>query len=72
MAGSDYTSVSSVQTFTSGSNNGSTRCIDIRITDDNAFEGNESFRITLSTADSNVVLGTDTDVTITDYNGVLS
>ena len=37
---------------------------------DNIFEGNESFSIFLTTADSSViVLGTSTSVTISDYDG---
>lgn len=71
VAGSDYVGVSSLQTFTSGSSNGSTKCSSITILNDNIYEGNESFSIIQTTDDSSVNLITPSSVTILDYDGVL-
>lgn len=58
MNGLDYINIYSAETFTSGSMNGATRCVDTIILDDNALEGNQNFTLTLTTVDSSVILGT--------------
>lgn len=71
MAGFDYTSISIGQVFASGSANGTMRCVNICVQDDEALEGNQTFAVVLSTSDSNVVLGTDvTVVSIIDNDGM--
>ena len=70
MAGFDYTSISVSQIFASGSANGTTRCVDIFVQDDEALEGNQTFTLAIATSDSNVVLGTDvTVISIMDDDG---
>ena len=70
LGGSDYTNTYSDETFTPGSANGVFRCLEVKLLDDNAFEGNHVFLVTLITADSNVVLGTsETEITILDNYG---
>ena len=70
MDGHDYTGVTSFLVFVSQSTNSATRCADISITDDDVFEGDQTFIVTLTTPDTSVVLGsTDTVVTITDNDG---
>ena len=57
-------------TFTSGSMDNVTRCVDISIIDDNALEGEETFTVALTTFEHNVVLGNDLlIVTIIDNDG---
>ncbi len=56
--------------FISGSTNDDVRCAVIYIPEDNALEGNQTFTMTLTTPDPNVLLGTDlTIVTIADNDG---
>ena len=54
----DYINVYSTRTFSSGSSNGATQCVEVVIVDDSTFEGNKSFTMTLTTADINVLLRT--------------
>ena len=56
--GNDYINVLSDETFTSGSINGDTRCVNITILEDYALEENETFLVTLNSSDSNVMMGT--------------
>ena len=71
LAGFDYTSVSSAETFISASTNNAVRCISVSIVDDNALEADQTFTVTLSTPDMSVVLGTTaTVVTIRDNDGL--
>ena len=66
----DFLRTSSNEVFTSGSTNNSMRCSVISIIDDDALEGNQTFRVTLSTLDPNVMLGNSiTTVTIMDNDG---
>ena len=67
---SDYTSVSSDEVFTTGSTDNDTRCVNITIEDDEALERDETFTVTLTTSDPNVMLGQDmTTITIVDNDG---
>ena len=69
MFDTDYTSISSDEVFPSGSTDG-TMCVNITILDDTALEGNQSFTLTLTTSDPDVVLGNNvTIITITDNDG---
>ena len=68
---SDYTTVSSTQTFTSGSRNGTTRCIDINIVDNDIFEGNQYFIVKSTIRNPHVMLGVAvSNITILDYDGM--
>jgi hypothetical protein len=70
VADDDYTSISEVMAFSVGSQDGDTRCMDIPIVDDGALEGNETFTLTLTTSDPDVMLGNDvTTITIIDDEG---
>lgn len=70
MDGSDYIYISSNEFFTSGFTNGTTRCEDIIILDDNALEGNQTITVTLTTSDPDVVIGNHViTITITDNDG---
>ena len=72
MAGLDYTSITSNQTFTSGSTNNTTRCINVSISEDHVFEGNHTFTVILTTDDPSIMLGTSvTAITIIDDDGWL-
>ena len=56
--------------FPSGSMKDSSRCVSINITDDAALEGNQTFTVTLTTSDPDVLLGNDmTVITIEDNDG---
>ena len=44
--------------FTTGSINGAMICVNITILDDSILEENETFTMTLTTADSDVIIGT--------------
>ena len=69
-AGSDYTAVSSAETFGLGSVDGTQRCVDIDILEDDLEEGNERFRVVLYSADSAAILRRIlTVVTIIDNDG---
>ncbi len=73
MDNSDYLHKSSDLIFTSGSTDNATRCVDISILDDGALEGNQTFTVTLTTSDPDVMLGTNvTTITITDNDGQYS
>ena len=67
--GSDYTSVSTDEFFPSGSTNGSIRCVNITIEDDNSLEENETFTVTV-TAAPDVVL--EATITIVDNDGMMA
>ncbi len=70
IGGYDYTSASSDLIFTSGSNVNAVRCVDISLLEDIALEGNQTFSVTLSTSDPDVMLGNDIiTITITDNDG---
>ena len=72
MEGYDYTFSSSDITFPSGSNDSTAGCVNINITDDAALEGNQTFTVTLTTSDPDVLLGNNvTVITIEDNDGVL-
>ena len=67
---SDFESLSSTLTFSSGSSVGATKCANISIIDDDVFEGNQYFSLQLATRNPHVMVGTAvTRVTITDYDG---
>lgn len=70
MAGSDYINDSSIEVFPSGSTDGVSRCLDITILDDDAIEGNQTFNVTVTTLDPDVLLWAYvTTVTITGNDG---
>ena len=70
LSNSDFHTVYSMETFTQGSRNGAAKCINILIIDDNVLEGNQTFVVTLTTLDSNVILeNTVTTITIMDNDG---
>ena len=57
--------------FPTSSGNNDTQCLNVTITDDTALEGAETFIVTLTTADTLVMLGdNETTVTITDNEGL--
>ena len=69
----DYFSIFSVEIFPAGSIQNDTECTDIIITDDDALEGDQTFTVTLTTSDPNVILGTNTVlVIIRDNDGTSS
>ena len=59
--GSDYLGVSMDLIFTAGTSNGTLQCINVTIIDDSSVESIETFTVTLTTSNSLVELGTDTD-----------
>ena len=64
---SDYERVHSEQAFVSGSSDGATSCVDIAIINDLALEGDQTFILSMTTSDPQVMIGAgDTNVTITD------
>ncbi len=68
----DYIRFSSNNTFSSGSIDNDTRCVDVSIVDDDVLEGNQNFIVTLTTPDPNVILGNEmTTVAIIDNDGLL-
>jgi hypothetical protein len=70
MAGKDYISISEVETVTSGSAGGATRCVVIPILNDDALEGEQTFTLTLTTSDPDVMLVNNvTTITIIDNEG---
>ena len=72
ISGSDYTAISLNETFSPHSHNGTTKCVDIPITDDNALEEDQYFTVMFKSTDSNVMVPiTGTTVTIID-NGKLN
>ena len=57
-------------TFPTSSGNNAMQCLDVTITDDTALEDTETFTVTLTTADTVVMLGNnETTVSITDNEG---
>ncbi len=70
MEDSDYVFESSDLMFISGSADNATRCVDFSILDDVALEGNQTFTVTLATADLDVMLGNGmTTIVIRDNDG---
>ena len=71
VAGSDYTVASSTLTFpATTSTDDPMQCVNISITDDDEFEGNETFTVTLTTTNPQVTVGnTETAIIITDNEG---
>jgi len=64
---SDYSRISSNETFTPGSMSNATRCVNLMITDDSVLEGDQIFTVMLTTSDPDVVLGPSvTIITIID------
>ena len=68
MESSDYTLTSTEITFPSGSTDSTSGCVNIDITDDAALERNQTFTVTLSTSDSDILLGNDMTVIIIEDN----
>jgi hypothetical protein len=67
IAGEDYTSITEDETFNSGLPDSATRCVIIPILDDDAPEGEQTFTLTLTTSDPDVMLGNNvTTITIID------
>ena len=65
--GIDYLSTSSYEIFPLESPNGTERCLNILIMDDDILENNESFTVTFTNPDSEITLGrTTTVITIID------
>ena len=70
MEGYDYAFSSSDITFPSGSMDNTPACANITILDDAALEENQTFTVTLTTSDPDVLLGNDeTVITIEDNDG---
>ena len=68
----DYTTISSALMFPAGSANTTVQCVNITITDDDIFEGDETFTVGLTVNTSGVMEGnTITAITITDNEGYL-
>ena len=66
LAGSDYTTTSESRQFAMGSDDDDMACIMVTITDDDMFEIDETFIVTLTVTTSGVSLGNAmTTVTIT-------
>ena len=71
MESSDYTFTSTDVTFSSGSNDSTLGCVSIDIESDTALEGNQTFTVTLTTSDPDVLAENDmTVITIEDNDGV--
>ena len=65
IAGFDYFYTSAAQTFTSGSGNGTIRCVTISLINDNVFDGEQTFTVSLTTPDPNVLItNAETIITI--------
>ena len=68
----NYITVFTTEVFASGSIDNATKCVDITIIDDGAFEGDQTFTVALATADPDVMLKNNmTAITITDNYGLL-
>ena len=66
----DYNMMSSSISFPTTSSDGAMECMNITIMDDDAFELNETFTVTLTVNTAGVMVGnTITEVTITDDEG---
>ena len=60
-------------TFLSGARDDDFQCVDVDITDDSALEGDEVFKVELTTAEAYVMLGNDmAAVSVWDNDGELS
>ena len=57
IAGSDYTSVSMVVVFPTGTSDGDIQCIGVQISSDGAVEGDETFIVTLNASTRFAILG---------------
>ena len=69
-AGEDYEMMSSSISFPTTSSGGAMECMNITIMDNDAFELNETFTVTLTVNTAGVMVGnTITEVTITDDEG---
>ncbi len=56
--------------FISGSTDNAVGCANISVLEDSALEGNQTFTVTLTTSDPDVMLGSDVAIiTITDNDG---
>ncbi len=67
MSSSDIISNSSNEVFASASTNSDVQCVDFSILEDSALEGNQTFTVTLTTSDPDVMLGNGmTAITIID------
>ena len=66
----DFEPVGISLTFAAGSSLGTQECVDVAITDDDVFEDDETFSVTLTTDDGSVDTVPDrTDITIVDDEG---
>ncbi len=71
-AGSDYYGTSMVLTFYHGSSDGYRKCMNVIIMDYDALEANQTFSVTLTTSDDDVLVRNNmTTVTITDNDSKL-
>ena len=69
-AGSDYTTISTPLEFPAALSSDTTQCATVNITEDDTFEGDETFTVELSTTTPGVVEGNNvTTITITDNDG---
>ena len=68
VGGSDYTPVSRELTVPRGAYDGdNSQCVDVNIIDDSALEGDETFAVELTTANTVVMLGNnETAISISD------
>ena len=67
----DFVPFASKRRFNSGSQDGSTLCVDITFVDDVVLENSQRFTLHLTTVDDSVKIGTNTTViTIIDDDGV--
>ena len=63
--------ISSPLTFSAGSADSATQCLDVTIINDDIFEGDETFTVGLTVATSDVMMGINrTTVTITNKGNV--
>ena len=69
LEGSDFMNAFPNVTFPSGSSNGTTRCAQITIIDDNVLESDENFTVSFTTSDTNVRVNGVTVVSIIDNYG---
>ena len=69
IAGSDYVAVSETLVFPTGSVDGNSECINITITNDEIFEAEETFTVTLTVITADVLLGIDMITGIIGDNG---
>ena len=70
IADADYGMANMDLTFPTNSGINNTQCLDVTITEDTVLEGAETFTVTLTTADTVVMLGNnEITVTIIDNEG---